>query len=382
MLLTQELDERFHHLLSTKFRCTICLSPLFYSFIDGKRDELFCESCTSTFLITDRLPIFLFEDENWRKKADEIEGEFTYNIKGIPREVHIERNTFVDNNTEMFLKESRLDLLGDDILIIGCSMAELEFFIPKCKSVVSLDIVPSLARACLEATRQREIAAAWVCGDGECLAFEEESFDAVIVRQTLHHMLKYYSAICEFFRVCKRGGYVLIIDEPFSPLDLNDLPFLSLGDDFFVYKDLQLRQIRRKINIPHPLATENSGKIDINLLERKRQYVKPDPQNVETFLADKYHSFSLLNCLFGILLHSRNFQLTWPREIAWTDETADIIRFCHGPNPHFQKDLLDKLVSPGNVSIAAKKWERTTVFRNRSDVRALPLDEAYKLASG
>jgi SAM-dependent methyltransferase len=250
MILTDALSRRYHPDILRHLSCPVCLSSLFHSRIDNKTEHLSCYACSSIFLVSDGLPILLLEDENWRQKADEIEGETTYNINKVPLKVHVERNAFVDNNTESFLTESQVNLLNDDILIVGCSMAELEFFSKKARNVVCLDIVPSVTKASFEATGHRQIPAAWVCGDGECLAFEEESFDAVIVRQTLHHMLKYYSAICELFRVCKRGGHVLVIDEPFSPLDLGDMSFLSLSDDFIVYKDIQLGQIRKKAKIP------------------------------------------------------------------------------------------------------------------------------------
>ena len=381
MISTRELDERFHRLLLRSLCCPVCLSPLFYSFVDPKKAFLFCESCTSTFLIADRLPILLLEDENWRQKADEIEGEFTYNTNIVSQNVHIERNAFVDKNTEIFLQACRLDFLNDDVLIAGCSMAELELFVKKFRNIVCLDIVPSLANACLNATRHREIPAAWVCGDGECLAFERESFDVVIVRQTLHHMLRYSSAICEFFRVCKRGGYVLIIDEPFSPPDLNDLLLLSLPDDFIVYRDVQLGQIRRKLKIYRQMVTEDLAQINMELLDGKHQYIDPTLEKPETFLADKYHFLSLLSCIFDILPHSNDFQLHWAREMAWTVDTVDGTKFYRRPNPNYEKKLLDRLVSPGNVSIAVRKTERTTVFRDRTAIEALPLDLAWNLAS-
>jgi SAM-dependent methyltransferase len=379
MILTEDLSQKYHPHILRSVSCPVCLRSLFHTPIDNKTDHLFCRVCGSVFLVSDHLPILLLEDENWREKADEIEGEATYNTKTIPLSVHIERNAFVDANTETFLSEAHLSLLNDDILIVGCSMAELEFFSRKAKNVVCLDIVPSVTQVSFEATRHRQIPAAWICGDGECLPFEEETFDAVIVRQTLHHMLKYYSAICELFRVCKRGGHVLIIDEPFSPLESGDMSFLSLEDNFIVYKELRMEQIRRQANIPRQKKAQPSSTVDVGSLDKKRSYIAPDPKKAETFLADKYHSFSLLNCIYAILFHSNEFELVWPREVAWVVEKDNSVRFCYGPNPQYKKSLLKKLISPGNASIAARKPDRTIVFRDRSTVRSLPLDVAHKL---
>lgn len=316
----------------------------------------------------------MIEDENLKKKTDEVQGEVQYN-KIIPRAVHLERNAFVNRNTADFLRDLEIDLTKADVLIIGCSMTELDFFARKSKYVTALDIVPAHARNCLKVAGQRNIQANWVCGDGECLPFDAECFDAVIIRQTLHHMLKYYSAICEFFRVCKRGGSVFIIDEPFSPPDTDDVLLKSIPGNFSVYEELEFASVRKKLHIPEEPNSRENKEIDLRLLEAKTGYIEPDSEIPETFLADKYHSFSILNCILALRMHTEKIRLHWPQEVAWTDESGDVVKFCHGPNPNYKKSLLDKLNNPGNVSIAAKKTSCTTVFRDRAGLKALPVDE-------
>lgn len=373
MILTYELGQKYHSFILEKLCCPICLSPLFHYPIDKRTDHLSCKSCTSTFVVLDRVPILLINDDNWRKKHDEIEGEIRYNVDQIPQDIHLQRNTFVDKNTKAFLSESKTDLSKDDTLIVGCSMAELELFSSICKRVICLDIVPFFTKSCLEATQERSIQAAWVCGDGECLPFEDESFNSIIVRQTLHHMIKYYSAICEFFRVCKVGGQILVIDEPFVSPDLNDSIILSLLDDISVYRGMEFGQIRDKLKIQSGSVSKYTFK------EKQTPYIKPEAENPETFLADKYHCFSLLNLIFAILHHTDDFQIFWPKEIAWMVGSGKSVRFHHGANPNYKKCLRDKLVSSGNVSLSGKKTARTSVFRNRSDIAALTLESIYKL---
>jgi len=116
-------------------------------------------------------------------------------------------------------------------------------------------------------------------------------------------------------------------------------------------------------------------------LETEGFYVKPDTEDPETYLADKYYSFSLLQCILALSQHTNDFQLIWPPEIAWTDESDGTVRFYHGPNPQREKPLIEKLVNTGNVSIAARKTASTTVFRDRSEIKSIPLDLAHKLAS-
>ena len=318
--------------------------------------------------------MLLIEDENSHKKMDEIKGEAEYNVKQIPMEVHIARNTFVNRNTQLFLDECGIDFSGKETLIVGCSMAELELFAPKTNRIVCLDLVPALTLACRQATIERNIDAAWICGDGECLPLEDESFDIVIVRQALHHMLKYYSAVSELFRVCKVGGAVLIIDEPFSPLDLQDEALKDLPDDYHLYEDISLGHIRKLTGISRGSAPYDGRSVDISRLEKEQPYISPDIRRPETLLADKYHAFSFLNCVYAINLHTDQLYISWPMEIAWVDESGSTPKFCHGPNPHFGDLLVEKLASPGNASIYAQKLRRTTCFRNRQGTRAVPLD--------
>jgi SAM-dependent methyltransferase len=361
-----------------KIRCPICLSTLRYVPANGQRSELVCDLCHSTFHVIDGLPVFLLADENWQKKSDEIDGEVQYNTKKIPPEVHVERNAFVDKNTKLFLDEAGVDLTGREILAVGCSMAELDFYSASSDQVVCLDIVPQFTKASRKTTLRRDIKASWICGDGECLPLASESFDIVIVRQTLHHMLKYYAAISEFFRVCRLGGIVAIVDEPFTGFDPNDM-ILNYQDAFRVCGDVLLGQIKKSLGISSQTLKRNvpvkdKSFTDLSTLEKERQYVQADSSDPETLLADKYHVFSLLNCIHAIKMHTDDLTLTWSMEVAWTDSSGDTVKFCHGPNPHFDKSLLEKLVAPGNVSIAAKKLGPTKRHRKREGLRAISLE--------
>jgi|GEM_PF-415364 len=416
MTVKQESSKEFFDYFLKRLRCPTCLSDLSYAFVDGKCDLLTCTACNNAFLVSDGLPILLISDENWPKKIDEIDGEVGYNTKKISLDVHLERNEYINSNTEKFLEESRVDLSNSEILVVGCAQLELEFFVNKCKGAVAIDIVPLLTKGCLTATRERNIPAFWVCGDGECIPFEDESFDAVIVRQSLHHMLKYYSAISEFFRVCKKGGHVLIIDEPFLAADLYAAPLSSLPDEFPIYEGIKLGHIREELGIQdyrenyHGMRrlsssirnffrTNKQGSFDhirkelfggkrpifkrkdFSDLEIEGHYIQPDRQDPETYLADKYYSFSALQCIHALRLHTQDFQLIWPKEIAWTKESDDEVIFCRGPNPNFEKSLIQKLVSAGNLSLAARKAVGTTVLRDRSGLNAIPVDLASKLAN-
>jgi SAM-dependent methyltransferase len=374
------LNEQYGSALLAKACCPICLSGLIHRSDDDAAAWLECTSCRATFPVLAGLPIFLLDDHNWTKKADEIEGEVLFNTLKIPMEVHIERNAFVDGNTARFLAATDTDLSRDDVLIVGCSMAELMFFTPRSRRATCLDIVPRLAADCRKATRQSGSTAAWVCGDGECLPFEDESFDAVIVRQSLHHMLRYFSAVCEFFRVCRRGGRLLIIDEPFSPPTARDVQLLSGADAEVLFESVQLGHVRSRLSVGRKQHPDEGPSVDMQSLEQNKPYVEADPADPESLLADKYHVFSLLGCLAAVLQHTSSYTLNWPPEVAWTDESGEFVRFCHGPNPHFAENSLERILSPGHVSLVATKTDRTRVFRDRTGLSPVPFDVVRQLA--
>lgn len=380
MITTLELSAKIDTQLQRKIVCPVCLSSLEYVPDSKKgRDLLVCISCNYQSYILEGLPILLIEDTNWQKKESEIEGEVQYNVKTIPPEVHSKRNTFVDMNTELFLQETSINLSEKELLVIGCSMTELNLLTKKSKTIVCLDIVPKMVKACQQATISRNIEASWICGDGECLPFENESFDIIIIRQTLHHMLKYYSAISEFFRICRVGGNVLIIDEPFAPFDRNDMAMDSKKvKEIIRFVKSTGKKKKETLNIIG--LSQSLEKIDdISALEKEKQLIDSDVSNPESLLADKYHNFSLLNCLYAITFHTRSIFLSWPREIAWTTSSDNIVEFCHGPNPNFGKPLTEKLIASGNVSIAARKTHRTKIFRKREGIRSISYDKLNAL---
>ena len=379
MITSTALDDLYGSALLAKACCPICLSALIHRPDGDIEAALECTACRAAFPVVAGLPIFLLDDRNWTKKADEIEGEVLFNERKIPMEVHIERNAFVDSHTARFLAASGTDLSRDDVLIVGCSMAELMFFAPRSRRVTCLDIGPRLAADCRAATRQSGIPAAWVCGDGECLPFEDESFDAVIVRQSLHHMLRYYSAICEFFRVCRRGGRLLIIDEPFSPPTADDVKLLSGADADVLFDSVRLGDVRSRLGVGAGQHPGEAASVDMQGLEQDQPYIAADAANPESLLADKYHVLSLLGCLAAVRQHTTSYNLNWPPEVAWTDESGEVVRFCHGPNPHVDENALDRIVSPGNVSLVATKTGPTTVFRDRTGLRPVAFDVVRQL---
>ena len=68
-----------------------------------------------------------------------------------------------------------------------------------------------------------------VRGSRETLPFKQESFDAVIAYQVLHHMSNPESALKEIYNALKKGG-VLLLSET-----LENNPFIKIGRFFYPY---------------------------------------------------------------------------------------------------------------------------------------------------
>src|SRR5439155_2846331 len=231
--------------------------------------------------------------------------------------------------------------------LVGASMAEAKCFAPLAGKTTALDIVPDLTVSYRDASRLAGLAAAWICGDGECLPFASESFDVVIVRQALHHMLLYYSAISEFFRVTKVGGRILVIEEPYSAPDLDHRAVAAQPDDFELYDGIALGELRTALG----WVRHDTGAPDV--LEPARTYIPAVVGDAESLLADKYHHFSAVEVILALRMHTDQFQLVWPEDVGWTDHSGPEITFCSGPNSAVSLPSIDRFSAQTTFSAIA-----------------------------
>lgn len=344
--------------------CPICLGELRES---DESHELSCVQCSSRFAVRDDVPIMLVADANWQKKQDEIKGEILYNTKVVPQSTHLQRNTFLNDASRRLLRNAGVDLTGRSVLVIGCSMAEAECFQPLSGSLVGLDIVPDFTLLYKNAARQANMTMGWVCGDGECLPFPTESFDVVIVRQSLHHMLRYYSAISEFFRVCRIGGVVAVIDEPYTEPDFAHPAIARLPDHFLVDHAVSLGEVRK--------AAGWNGKVSAFAIapqfadyERPQDCIPALSDNAAELLADKYHRFSAVELIVALRMHTDDVTLFWPETIGWTDHSGLDVLFCSGRNPALGLSIANRLARATTFSAIAVKHAPTRYLRSRVDL--------------
>ena len=102
----------------------------------------------------------------------------------------------------------------------------------KCKSVTGIDITTGMLDKALDAAREEGRTIHFVHGDcADMGIFEDNSFDAVVTRLSVHHFADPRIQLAEMARVCKPGGAVAIcdiisVDDPEEAAEHNRLEIL------------------------------------------------------------------------------------------------------------------------------------------------------------
>ena len=111
--------------------------------------------------------------------------------------------------TERALLE-RTNIGGTDRLLeVGCGEGgNLKLLTGAAKRTVGVDLWPAKAR-----WARREVASGtFACADACRLPFRNESFDVVLCRDVLHHVLDKQQVLAEMFRVCRMSGRLIVIE--------------------------------------------------------------------------------------------------------------------------------------------------------------------------
>lgn len=96
--------------------------------------------------------------------------------------------------------------------IVACALA------PFCAHVVGLDLTPAM----LDEARRRQQAGGhknleWRLGEATALPFDDDSFDVVTTRYSLHHMTAPQKVVAEMTRVVRPNGKIIIVDATPAP---------------------------------------------------------------------------------------------------------------------------------------------------------------------
>ena len=110
---------------------------------------------------------------------------------------------------------------GDAVLDIACGTGNMSFELAtKFKRVYGIDISKGMlnrAKFKVETAKAENRQIGFVYGDGECLPFKDESFDAVTCILAIEHFPDTERAISEMKRVLKEGGILV-----FNLLEMRD----------------------------------------------------------------------------------------------------------------------------------------------------------------
>jgi 2-polyprenyl-6-hydroxyphenyl methylase/3-demethylubiquinone-9 3-methyltransferase len=115
---------------------------------------------------------------------------------------------------KLFLEASGLkkrDILDVGLGECGC----MSFFMAKRGfNVTGIDSSSHAIHISRKSAKRRKLRGSFQAkrANAEKMSFEDNMFDAVIAYNSLHHVENLKSVISEMFRVCKRGGWILVSD--------------------------------------------------------------------------------------------------------------------------------------------------------------------------
>lgn len=96
--------------------------------------------------------------------------------------------------------------------ILACALA------PYARSVLGIDITPAMIdQGRLRQARMAVDNVDWRIGNATSLPFDDQCFDRVTTRYSLHHMTDPAAVLMEMKRVCRSGGRIVVIDATPSP---------------------------------------------------------------------------------------------------------------------------------------------------------------------
>ncbi len=136
--------------------------------------------------------------EEFKRQAETLSVASVFTDSGILEQIHAAIGP---------TRTMRLLDLGCGPGIVTAALA------PDVKEVVAYDLTPEMLdkakRRCKEAGLKN---VRFELGRAEQIPFEEESFDCVVTRLTIHHFLDPHRVMNEVVRVTRRGGKVVVAD--------------------------------------------------------------------------------------------------------------------------------------------------------------------------
>lgn len=175
---------------------TILIHYIFDQLIPPRlRDSYWFMYIPFKILFKDKASIF-FE---FKERARLMTPEEYSNTYSLVSDVLVERET--DLNKEC-IERIVEDVLGSNVLEVGCGRGYLARILSKKYDVTGIDIDISMNK------NQEKLK--FVIGGSEYLPFEDESFDTVVCTHTLEHVLDFEKSLSELRRVARRRVIIVV----------------------------------------------------------------------------------------------------------------------------------------------------------------------------
>ncbi len=104
------------------------------------------------------------------------------------------------------------EVAASNLLDVGCGTGEMLKLLNDINPQMELTGIDISAKMLEKAKFKLNGKACLILGDAEKLPFKNNSFDVVICNDSFHHYPSPISVLCEFYRVLKPGGFLLISD--------------------------------------------------------------------------------------------------------------------------------------------------------------------------
>lgn len=104
------------------------------------------------------------------------------------------------------------EVAPSSLLDVGCGTGEMLKLLNYINPQMELTGIDISAKMLEKAKFKLNGKACLILGDAEKLPFKDNSFDVVICNDSFHHYPSPISVLCEFYRVLKPGGFLLISD--------------------------------------------------------------------------------------------------------------------------------------------------------------------------
>lgn len=211
-------------------RCPFCYSKMNLKLEERNNNTIWngnleCTNCSSSFPIKDGIFYLTAIDHSWLPKLREllsrrerVEREISKKIETDIKQALQEQKKLsvqcIDQPFHDFFE--KIELAGGEIVLdIGAGLCDTSTaFARKGCQVIALDIEPGGLKEVATKNFNDNIFFYRVVSDGERLPFEDNSFDIVFCRASVHHSTDLNTILKEMSRICKISGKVIVFSEP------------------------------------------------------------------------------------------------------------------------------------------------------------------------